>query len=341
MSENTKIEWATHSFSPWIGCSKVHTGCQNCYAEAMAGRLGVTWGPNGTRRRTAESTWKRVERWNRKAAPGACTCPGGMRRKYKDHLWPCPAAPERHRVFPSLCDPFEDWKGPDGDGAMTCPKTGEPLSINASGHVWPPGWPSLSDGDDWGMRPYTMDDVRRDFFALIDRCPNLDFLLLTKRPENIRSMWRGCEDAAVNRNLLRNRPRWHRHNVWIIYSASDQSLEAGLPHLLACRDLVPVLGLSLEPLVGPVDLDACWPDGLACGDGPYVRGLDLVIVGGESGPRYRPMDLAWLESIADKCSAAGVPLFVKQDCGLKAGQQGRIPDHLWSRKEFPRVSNQP
>jgi protein gp37 len=46
MAENTKISWADHTFNPWIGCSRVHAGCVNCYAEAMAGRLNVHWGPN-------------------------------------------------------------------------------------------------------------------------------------------------------------------------------------------------------------------------------------------------------------------------------------------------------
>ena len=102
MAENTKIAWATHTFNPWIGCSKVHAGCQNCYAEAMSGRLGVTWGPNGIRRRTAESTWKQVEKWNRKAA---CNCESDHD---DEHWYTCPQH-ERPRVFPSLCDPFEDF----------------------------------------------------------------------------------------------------------------------------------------------------------------------------------------------------------------------------------------
>ena len=64
--------------------------------------------------------------------------------------------------------------------------------------------------------------------------------------------------------------------------------------------------------------------------------IGWIVCGGESGPNHRPMELAWLESITEQCSAAGVPLFVKQDCGPKAGQQGRIPDELWSLKQFPR-----
>ena len=274
MSENTKIAWATHTFNPWIGCSRVHAGCTNCYAEAMSGRLGVTWGMNGTRRRTAESTWKQVEKWNRKAS---------------DYV-------ERPRVFPSLCDPFEDWGGVIQGTAIS-----------------------------------TFNDVRREFFALIDQCHNLDFLLLTKRPESILGMWPSAYWMMDGGGRKRD-------NVWLIYSASDQeSLNAGLPHIISCRSLTPILGLSLEPLLGSVDLSGwLYPQSDTINDA-----VDWVIVGGESGPRHRPMCVSWIKSIADQCSAAGVPLFVKQDCGPKAGQQGRIPDHLWNRKEFPRVSNQP
>ena len=57
--------------------------------------------------------------------------------------------------------------------------------------------------------------------------------------------------------------------------------------------------------------------------------LDWVVVGGESGPHHRPMNIAWLESMVDQCRAAGVPVFVKQDAAPKPGKQGRIPDRLW------------
>lgn len=286
MVENTKIQWASHTFNPWIGCSKVHTGCTNCYAEALAGRLSVVWGPNGTRRRTADSTWRQVEKWNRQAAPGICTCPGGIARPYTSHNWPCPAVVDRPRVFPSLCDIFEDWQGPivgsNGDRLYVCTEG------QYEGNV----------GDFPSGRPATMADIRRDFFALVDRCQNLDFLLLTKRPENVRRMW------PIDRLHDVSDPMIELRNVWLLYSASDQaSLESGLPHLLACRDLVPVLGLSLEPLVGPVDLSS-WLGAKAT--------IGWVVVGGESGPRARPCNVEWIRLVVEQCKAAAVPLFVKQ-----------------------------
>ncbi len=71
MAENSKIEWTTHTFNPWIGCQKVSPGCDHCYAEAlMDTRWGkVKWGPHGERKRTSEANWKQPLRWA-KAANG-------------------------------------------------------------------------------------------------------------------------------------------------------------------------------------------------------------------------------------------------------------------------------
>lgn len=59
MGETTAIQWTDHTFNPWMGCTKVHTGCANCYAEKLGtARLGVTWGDKGVRRVAADSTWR-------------------------------------------------------------------------------------------------------------------------------------------------------------------------------------------------------------------------------------------------------------------------------------------
>lgn len=122
MAENTKIEWATHTFNPWIGCSKVHTGCEHCYAEAQSGRQGVKWGPHGTRRRTSERYWKQPLKWEREA------------QKFEHWSnW------ERPRVFPSLCDVFDEWTGDIVDSH------GEKLRVD---------YPE----DTTGRRPMTLDN---------------------------------------------------------------------------------------------------------------------------------------------------------------------------------------
>ena len=68
MAENTKIEWADHTFNPWTGCTKVGPGCDNCYAEGWAKRSGIVqWGPGAERRRTSESNWRQPIKWNAEA----------------------------------------------------------------------------------------------------------------------------------------------------------------------------------------------------------------------------------------------------------------------------------
>jgi protein gp37 len=77
--------------------------------------------------------------------------------------------------------------------------------------------------------------------------------------------------------------------------------------------------VSAEPLIGPLDLTRVGPypgrldtyARLDVLDSPDPR-VGWVIVGGESGPRARPCDLAWIRSIVQQCRAAGVPVFVKQ-----------------------------
>src|SRR5690606_12502626 len=109
--------------------------------------------------------------------------------------------------------------------------------------------------------------------------------------------------SEVERRLI------FRPNVWLGCSVSDQATaDAMIPELLKCRDLTPVLFVSAEPLLGPIDL----PEYLGRLRVTHERGIDFAIVGGESGPHARPCNLRWIRSIRDQCKAAGVPCFVKQ-----------------------------
>lgn len=70
MAENSKIEWTTHTFNPWLGCTKVSPACDGCYAEnLMDHRYGrVKWGAGEDRVRTAPANWRKPIAWNREAA---------------------------------------------------------------------------------------------------------------------------------------------------------------------------------------------------------------------------------------------------------------------------------
>lgn len=72
MTENSKIEWTDHTFNPWMGCTKVGPGCDNCYAESMMDHRyhRVRWGAGQPRKRTSEANWRKPVTWNRKAEDG-------------------------------------------------------------------------------------------------------------------------------------------------------------------------------------------------------------------------------------------------------------------------------
>jgi protein gp37 len=145
---------------------------------------------------------------------------------------------------------------------------------------------------------------RRDLFALIDRTTGLDWLLLSKRPENIDKMWMGPRDDGYP-------PSLRRDHVWLGTSVGTQeTADLAVPRLLESRHRVPVLFLSVEPLLGPIPRLP-------------LDGIDWVIVGGESGPRARPMEEEWVLEVKQQCDDAGVPFFFKQWGGVNKKQFGR------------------
>ncbi|MBS0207219.1 MAG: DUF5131 family protein, partial [Planctomycetes bacterium] len=312
MAEASKIEWTDHTFNPWVGCSKVHAGCTHCYAETLIATRykRAVWGPNGTRVLTTRSNWAKPCRWNEMAKAGICPkCSGKTFVKVKQDRIPCDRCnqagnigPYRAKVFcASLADVFEDWQGPivasDAVSLWQCPEC-DVIRSGALPEVQKVPVHCYLHG---ACRPLTMDGVRRRLFAMIDDTPYLDWLLLTKRPEKIRRMW--PEYAIVpNGDPVFTR----RDNVWLGTSISDQaSADKQIPELVECRELSPVVFLSVEPLLGPIDLDfACAKRDISC--------IDWVIIGGESGHGARPynVDHAW--DLLRQCDSAEVPAFHKQ-----------------------------
>lgn len=149
-------------------------------------------------------------------------------------------------------------------------------------------------------------DARSQLFNLIVNTPYLDWLLLTKRPENIVRMgpmaWRLTPPE----------------NVWFGTSVENQEqADKRIPELLKVP--AKVRFLSCEPLLGPVDLSP-W----MVFEGQYEKAewmlakwgasqpLDWVICGGESGPGARPMWPEWATDLRDQCIAAGIPYHFKQ-----------------------------
>jgi protein gp37 len=147
-----------------------------------------------------------------------------------------------------------------------------------------------------------MDEWRDMLFHYPHLYRNLDWLFLTKRPQNVMAM--------VNHNWLE---RGFPPNVWIGTSVENQeTADERIPRLL--RIPAAVRFLSVEPLLGPVDL---WEaryrhDGATGSAFAWGRGVNWVIVGGESGRNARPMNPDWARDIRDACEAAEVPFLFKQ-----------------------------
>lgn len=239
MAENSKIEWTTHTFNPWIGCQKVSPGCDHCYAEAlMDKRYGkVEWGPHGERKRTSDANWKLPLRWAR-IANGT-----------------------RQRVF---CASLADWLD------------------NQVPETW-----------------------RFDLARLIEATPQLDWLLLTKRIENLAKLspWGSASPLPPN--------------VWLGITAEDQ---ANYDRRWAILSRIPatVRFISYEPAIGQIT------NLYSMSEVP-----DWLIMGGELGHGAREMQPEWARDMRDYCAKVGTSFFMKQMTGKKP-----IPDDLVVR-QFP------
>lgn len=287
--QNSRIEWTDHTFNPWIGCQKVSPGCQHCYAETYCNRFGVEWGPQGERKRTSPAYWRKPLTWNRQRWMECRRC--GWRGDEKKLL---------AKNHCSMCY---------GNGTLAPTRQ----------RVF-----CASLADVFEERPELV-EWRAELFRLIRETPNLDWLLLTKRPEKINQMLFGWTTgtAPIMKQGVNVLP-----NLWLGTSVENQErANKRIPSLLTAWG-ASVRFLSCEPLLGLVDLTAIPildgkstinaltglepidPEtGLPRGGAPSIS---WVIVGGESGPHARPMHPDWARSLRDQCAASDVPFFFKQ-----------------------------
>lgn len=226
MGANTKIEWADHTWNPWLGCTQVGPPCDFCYAkEMMDTRYGrVRWGAGEDRIRTSDANWKEPLKWDRAAA----------------------ASGKKATVF------------------------------------------CLSLGDIWDNE---VDPLwRRQAFEVMERTPNLIYLLLSKRIGNAESM---CDPCKGNPLLPRNAAMGATMANQEEYDRDRMKLKR------AAEVLAPMFTFaSIEPMLGPIILDSNAPDWIICG--------------GESGKHARPMQPEWVRSLRDQCAARRIPFLFKQ-----------------------------
>ena len=340
MAENSNIEWCDHTFNPWRGCTKVSAGCAHCYAETLSKRnpkLLGEWGKGGPRVLASDEMWRQPLKWNKRLT------------------YECPSC---STLFPNVTT--------GNQGVCDC---------TTGGSVCHPLRPKVFCASlaDWLDDEVPIEWLAR-LLALIYVTPNLDWLLLTKRPENWRSRIEKClileqggdpQDVHYFEKHDGQFPTtlhacWLNdwtgdeppNNVWLGTSVEDQvAADARIPALLKIP--AKVRFLSCEPLLGPVDLtDLVVKDGKP-GEW-HVNSLDneglhpsddeafklatiyWVIAGGESGPGARPMEAEWARSLRDQCNAAGVPFLFKQWGGTNKKATGRLLDgRTWDK--FPKL----
>lgn len=192
---------------------------------------------------------------------------------------------------------------------------------------------SLADVFDNAVDP----DWRRDLFELIRATPHLTWLLLTKRPGNISSLFAQVERSACGTDVSAAylAERWPRNVAIGCTVVTQEEVDRDIPKLLAAKAaLKPAFAfVSMEPLMGPVDLTRhLWGRGKPCSDcsrdadcgcGFFPRGaapdepsLDWVITGGETDQgthKARPSHPQWFRDLRDQCAAAGVAYHHKQN----------------------------
>lgn len=161
------------------------------------------------------------------------------------------------------------------------------------------------------------DAWRAEAWELIRDTPRLQYQILTKRPERV------CNHLPWNCRAIGSAQEvgaWK--NVWL--GVSVENRKQGLPRIDILREVPAAIRfLSIEPLLedlGPIDLD----------------GIDWVIVGGESGPDFRPMRHKWAISIRDQCRAASVPFFFKQSAAARTEMGIELEGEIV--REFPKLA---
>jgi protein gp37 len=290
MSEHTHIQWTDATWNILAGCSKVSPGCKNCYAIPHAHRMAGN--PNAKiSEKYAGTTTEDGRNWT-------------GRVNFAEHLleWPLHKQKPLRIFVNAMSDLFHEDANPE--------------------------------------------DVRR-IFAVMMVARRHTFQILTKRPERMAAFFREnspndcyveqvtelrrANDFSLLTARLRSLDRfgelpgaWPLPNVWLGVSVENQqTADDRIPKLLETP--AAVRWLSVEPLLGAVDLYRHLEIRMHDLNGPDETNIHWVVVGGESGKAARPMHPDWARSLRDQCVAAGVPFFFKQ-----AGEWAPI-DEPWKQ----------
>jgi protein gp37 len=157
-------------------------------------------------------------------------------------------------------------------------------------------------------------DIRPRAYEAMRQTTNLTFQFLTKRPENY--------EKFLPADWLTH-PVWKR--VWLGTSIENDRHTFRADILRKVPVPSGVHWLSIEPLLGPLpSLD--------------LTDIEWAIVGGESGPGFRPMDHAWARDIRDRCARHGIAFFMKQSAAYRTEMGTYLEEQdgtRWAYKQYP------
>lgn len=238
-----------------------------------------------------------AEARNKRFSAGANWGPGAPRRRTSAQNWKQPIAWNKHWN--------EEGKSP----------------IDLAGYRKPRVFcASIADWLDHEVDPRW----RLDLLELVRTTPNLDWLLLTKRPQDWLGQMHTVLDMLMDHHrypsddLYRWLQAWTHgtppENIWVGTTVEDQTrADSRIPQLLSIP--AKIRFLSCEPMLGPVNLDVDPGSEFLREKGEmalWFHGIHWVICGGESGHAAREMNPDWARSLRDQCAAAGVAFFFKQ-----------------------------
>lgn len=286
MNQNTKIQWTDVTWSPVRGCSRVSPGCQACYAEAQALRV------------------YRCDRWRgvpigKGSYDGLVTMVGGE---------VCPSCSGNFAgVGTTWCRTCLDLGRVGGEARWTGAVRLVPGALDAPLRMRQPKRIFVNSMSDLYHESLPDEDIDRVFAVMVlseAREIGHTYQILTKRAERLPAYYAGNPWPRISR-IIRDKygatwgagRAWLPERVWLGVSVESRDQLVRLDHLRETPAAVRFV--SFEPLLedlGVLDL----------------RGIHGAIFGGESGPRARPCDLAWIRSGRDQCRAAGVATFIKQ-----------------------------
>lgn len=234
MATKSKIEWTESSWNPVTGCTKISSGCMNCYAERLANRL---------------------------KAMGQQNYKNGFDLTLHDHMLEIPLKMKKPTTF----------------------------FVNSMSDLFHKDIPI---------------EFLKKVFSIMNQASWHEFQILTKR-----------EDILQERQSLLT---W-TENIWMGVTIENNDYVHRADVLRDCGAAVKFL--SLEPLLGPLP-------------NLNIDGLDWIVLGGESGPGARPIDIDWIRPVRDLCIEKKTPFFFKQWGGFNKKKNGALLDGKeW--REYP------